>query len=121
MVLAPRTEGENNVERIVTPGQLRRLMRKHKLSGAALARLAGTSQPTISRLTSGTTASCRGDVGARIERVFDVTPGSLFGTQGRPAGSAPDKPEGVVGAAGDVAVPPMASESEKSTSREAAA
>ena len=109
------------MERIVTPGQLRRLMRKHKLSGAALARLAGTSQPTISRLASGTTSSCRGDVGARIEQVFDVSPGTLFGGQGHQAALASASTEASQVTPGDLAVPEVTTEPPKSESHGAAA
>ena len=95
---------------IVTPAQLRRLMRKRKLSGAALARLAGTSQPTISRLTSGTTSSCRGDVGARIERALKESPGTLFGGHGQQSDSASTSAEASQVTSGDLVVPEVTTE-----------
>jgi transcriptional regulator with XRE-family HTH domain len=104
------------VEIIVTPGQLRRLMRKRKLSGAALARLAGTSQPTISRLASGTTSSCRGGVGPRIERVLGVDPGTLFAER-----QSPSTPEVAEDSSGGVAVPAVSTAPRKSSTQEAAA
>ena len=66
------------MELIVTASQLRRQIRRRGLNGRKLARLAGTSQPTISRLASGVQKKCRGDLGLRIEEALGVEPGTLF-------------------------------------------
>lgn len=104
------------MELIVTPGQLRKHIRRRKLNGRELAQLAKTSQPTISRLASGKQRKCRGDLGLRIEAALGVEPGSLFGEK-----PPPSMPEGFAGATGDLVVPEVTTESSENKTHEAAA
>lgn len=66
------------MEYIASPGRLRRLMRRKRLTGRELAEMTGSSQATISRLVSGMQTTCRGDLGVRIERALKVELGTLF-------------------------------------------
>lgn len=107
------------MELIVTPGQLRKHIRRRKLNGRELAQLASTSQPTISRLASGKQKKCRGDLGLRIEAALGVEPGSLFGE--KPPPSMPAPAEAAVSASNDAVVPTVATESSISENQGAAA
>lgn len=107
------------MEYIGSPGQLRRLMRRKRITGRELSELAGASQPTISRLVSGMQTTCRGDLGVRIERALKVELGTLFA--GPETAQALASEEAAAFADGDSVVPGVATEAQKTGTRGAAA